>query len=233
MAEQASHPCNAALHDRTGRLVGYVIPGYAGDLSQSADILLENLAAKATGALALRHLLRQIPDAARASRLSARAVARKPSATAISAAAAACQSHGRDGRLPQCDWRRRQGVLLCARARDRAGRRAGQAAGIHENVVVVGGGSLAKLGMKFQGALAHDMPILEDCLAAIAIQLGPDDGAGDPRLRLDVLGKHDVAVGGAARALYEALVLEPLRKARPAHSRCRSLRGRAAQPGDH
>jgi len=77
----------------------------------------------------------------------------------------------------------------------------------------VGGGSLAKLGMKFRGALAHDLPILEDCLAAVAIQLGPDDGAGDPRLRLDVVGQHNVAVGGAPRPLYEALVLQPLQRA--------------------
>jgi betaine reductase len=86
-------------------------------------------------------------------------------------------------------------------------------AGVYENVVIVGGGSLAKLGMKFRGALAHDMPILEDTLAALAIQLGPDSGSGDPRLRLDVVGKHDVALGGAPRALYEALVLSPLRRA--------------------
>jgi glycine/sarcosine/betaine reductase complex component C subunit beta len=50
-------------------------------------------------------------------------------------------------------------------------------------------------------------------LAALAIQIGPDDGAGDPRLRLDVVGKHHVAAGGAPRPLYEALVLEPLRNA--------------------
>src|SRR5207245_2816583 len=61
--------------------------------------------------------------------------------------------------------------------------------------------------------LSHDMPILEDTLAALAIELGPDNGAGDPRLRLDVVGKHDVGVGAAPRALYEALVLEPLTRA--------------------
>src|SRR5205823_8084378 len=47
------------LQDRDGNLVGYISGAYAGDLSQSADILLENLAAKATGGVALRHLLQQ------------------------------------------------------------------------------------------------------------------------------------------------------------------------------
>jgi len=59
VADQASQPGNLALHDGGGHLVGYVVPGYAGDASQSAEILLENLAAKASGALALRHLFRQ------------------------------------------------------------------------------------------------------------------------------------------------------------------------------
>src|SRR5439155_872875 len=38
--------------------------------------------------------------------------------------------------------------------------------GVFENVLVVGGGALAKLGMKFRGHLAHGMPILEDVLAS-------------------------------------------------------------------
>ena len=38
-------------------------------------------------------------------------------------------------------------------------------AGIEERVVVVAGGSLGKLGMKFEGALAKGFPILEDVLA--------------------------------------------------------------------
>jgi betaine reductase len=44
--------------------------------------------------------------------------------------------------------------------------------GIYRNVAVCAGGSLAKLGMKFQGHLRHDMPILEDTLAGIAIWAG-------------------------------------------------------------
>jgi hypothetical protein len=54
VAERAAQPFNVALHDRRGHLVGY-----EGDASQTADILLENLAAKASGALALYHLLHQ------------------------------------------------------------------------------------------------------------------------------------------------------------------------------
>jgi hypothetical protein len=212
VADQALRPGNIALHDRLGNLVGYVSPGYAGDASQSADILLENLAAKASGAMALRHLLRQThTEPERVAYLlgcGEEAVGDRYQRGGGSLSKAMAEMAG----LPNAD-----GVdvkaFCCAPVHASVLAGALIEAGIYDNVVVVGGGSLAKLGMKFQGALAHDMPILEDTLAAIAVQLGPADAAGDPVLRLDVIGKHDVAVGGAPRALYEALVLGPLRRA--------------------
>jgi glycine/sarcosine/betaine reductase complex component C subunit beta len=212
VAEQAGQSGNVALHDRRGRLVGYVTPGYAGDVSQTADILLENLAAKASGALALRHLLQQTRTPA--DRVDyvlgcgEEAVGDRYQRGGGSLSKAMAEM----AELPNAD-----GVdvkaFCCAPVHATVIGGALVQAGVQENVVIVGGGSLAKLGMKFRGALAHDMPILEDMLAAMAIQVGPDDGRGDPRLRLDVIGKHDVSVGGAPRPLYEALVLEPLRKA--------------------
>src|SRR5260370_8776646 len=59
------------------------------------------------------------------------------------------------------------------------GGRLGQA-GVQENVVVVGGGRLAKLGMKFQGALAPAMPLLQETLAPLAIHVAPDPGRCSP-----------------------------------------------------
>ena len=56
-------------------------------------------------------------------------------------------------------------------------------AGVFRQVAVVAGCSLAKLGMKFRGHLDHDQPVLEDVLAAVAILVGEDDGSS-PRLRL-------------------------------------------------
>jgi glycine/sarcosine/betaine reductase complex component C subunit beta len=211
VTERASQPGNVALHDRSGRLVGYITPGYAGDASQTADILLENLAAKASGALALRHLLRQTgTPAERVDYLlgcGEEAVGDRYQRGGGSLSKAMAEM----AELPNAD-----GVdvkaFCCAPVHATVIGGALVQASVQENVVIVGGGSLAKLGMKFRGALAHDMPILEDTLAALAIQVGLDDGRGDPRLRLDVVGKHDVSVGGAPRPLYEALVFEPLRK---------------------
>ena len=63
--------------------------------------------------------------------------------------------------------------------------------------------------MKFQGHLSHDLPVLEDVLGGAAALVQRDDGVS-PRLRLDAVGRHRVAAGGAAPQIMEALALEPL-----------------------
>jgi betaine reductase len=78
-------------------------------------------------------------------------------------------------------------------------------------VAVVAGCSLAKLGMKFQGHLQHDQPILEDVLAGVAILVGEDDGRS-PILRLDAIGRHTVGAGSSQQAILEHLVAKPLQQ---------------------
>jgi len=82
-------------------------------------------------------------------------------------------------------------------------------AGVFARVAVVAGGSLAKLGMKFQGHLSHDLPIMEDVLGGTAALVEADDGRS-PRIRLDVVGRHRVSAGGSAPQVMEALAVEPL-----------------------
>jgi betaine reductase len=84
--------------------------------------------------------------------------------------------------------------------------------GIFNNVVVAGGGCLAKVGMKYTAHLKHDMPILEDVLAGVALLVTRDDGAS-PVLRLDVVGKHDVGAGSEQQAIMTSLILKPLSRA--------------------
>jgi betaine reductase len=81
--------------------------------------------------------------------------------------------------------------------------------GVCEHVVVVAGGSLAKLGMKFLGALDHGVPILEDVLAGTAVLLGPA-ATGQPVLRLDAVGRHPTGAGSSQQALLESIVGKPL-----------------------
>src|SRR5262249_12092841 len=81
--------------------------------------------------------------------------------------------------------------------------------GLHDDVLVVAGGSLAKLGMKFQGHLKHAMPIVEDVLAGFAVHGSPRDGVS-PVLGLEAMGGHEVASGSAPLAVVKALYSEPL-----------------------
>jgi glycine/sarcosine/betaine reductase complex component C subunit beta len=89
-------------------------------------------------------------------------------------------------------------------------------AGVHDHVAVVAGGSLAKLGMKFESMLDRGMPILEDMLAGMAILVGLADQPGRMVMRLDAVGRHRVAAGSSQQALLEDIVGRPLsRMGRP------------------
>jgi len=82
-------------------------------------------------------------------------------------------------------------------------------AGVFRRVAVVAGGSLAKLGMKFQGHLAKGLPVLEDVMGGAAALVQADDGKS-PMIRLDAVGRHRVAAGGSNQQIMEALAVEPL-----------------------
>ena len=82
--------------------------------------------------------------------------------------------------------------------------------GIYNKVLVVGGCSLTKLGMKYQGHVMKDMPILEDVFAGSAILLEPDNNES-PIIRLDSIGKHTVKAGGSQAKILEELVSKPLK----------------------
>lgn len=82
-------------------------------------------------------------------------------------------------------------------------------AGVFRRVAVIAGGSLPKLGMKFQGHLAHGLPVLEDVIGGAAALVEADNGVA-PRLRLDAVGRHRVAAGGSNPQIMAALAVEPL-----------------------
>ena len=196
------------LYAADGSEVGHVANGYPGDTSQTADILLENLACKASGALALKELISQMRmdprDVEYVLGCGEEAVGDRYQrgggaiSKAMAEMAGCTQATGSDVK-----------AFCCAPVHALVMAGALVESGIYKNVVVVGGGSLAKLGMKMLGHLTKDMPLLEDCLAAVAILVGPADGSG-VRMRLDAVGKHTVGSGGSAGAIYEALVAKPL-----------------------
>ena len=85
-------------------------------------------------------------------------------------------------------------------------------AGVYENVVILAGGSSAKLGMNGKDHVKKSLPILEDALGGFAILVSKNDGV-NPVLRTDLVGRHTVGTGSSPQAVMSALVTEPLEKA--------------------
>ncbi len=81
-----------------------------------------------------------------------------------------------------------------------------------KNVVVIAGGSTAKLGMNGKNHVEKNMPILEDVVGGFAVLLSENDGV-NPILRTDLIGKHTVGTGSSPQAVMSSLVTQPLDKA--------------------
>ena len=85
-------------------------------------------------------------------------------------------------------------------------------AGTFKNVVVVAGGSAAKLGMNGKDHVKKDMPILEDVIGGFAVMISENDGI-NPVLRTDLVGRHTVGTGSSPQAVVTSLVTAPLDRA--------------------
>jgi hypothetical protein len=207
-AEHAAGAQGACSVDLGDGAEAVVRPGDEADQSLAAAVLLENLAAKASATLALLHLLHD-HDIEPASidyvlGCGEEAVGDRYQrgggnlAKAVAESAGCSEASGADIKdfcaapVP---------ALVIAASLVQAG--------VFRRVAVVAGGSLAKLGMKFQGHLRHDLPVLEDVIGGSAFLVQADDGVS-PTVRLDSVGRHRVAAGGAAAQIMEALAIEPL-----------------------
>ncbi len=86
-------------------------------------------------------------------------------------------------------------------------------AGLCKRVAVVGGGSLAKLGMKFLSFLENDKKILEDCLASLAFLITTDDSKS-PIIRLEPGAVGTVPVGASTsdESVFRHYLLNPLKQ---------------------
>lgn len=186
--------------------VGVFLPAHEEDESLMAPVLLENAAAKVTGAIALLDLLRQYNDQPVDHLLGCgeEAVGDRYQrgggnlAKAIGEMAPGSTAGGTDVKS-FCAGGIHAMILGAALI----------ASGMHRRVVVVAGGSLPKLGMKFRGHLQAGYPILEDVLTGVAIDLIADDGFS-PILRLDRSAFHRLGQGSAAHQMADALSAGPL-----------------------
>jgi betaine reductase len=205
-----AEPGALPLHVAGSSLVGTIRRAHDADEALGAAVLLENLASKASATLALLHLLerRGVEPGSIDYVLGCgeEAIGDRYQrgggnlAKAVAAAAGCSNASGADIKnfcaapIPALVI----GASLVA-------------SGVFERVAVVAGGSLPKLGMKFEGHLKHGMPVLEDVLGGVAALIERDDGVS-PVVRLDAVGRHRVAAGGSAPQIMEALTTEPLRQ---------------------
>ncbi|MGH3772106.1 MAG: glycine/sarcosine/betaine reductase complex component C subunit beta [Pseudonocardiaceae bacterium] len=196
------------LHLAPDGLAGALRGAHAEDESLAAHVLLENLACKATGTLALLRLLHDhgLDPTAIGYTISCseEAVGDRYQrgggnmGKTIASVAGLSESSGADVKnfcaapIP---------ALVIAASL--------VVAAVVEQVVVVAGGSLPKLGMKFEGHLRHGLPVLEDVLGGAAILVTADDGVS-PRIRLDAVGRHRVSSGGSGEQILHDLAVRPL-----------------------
>ena len=194
-----------------GKVVGCCRRGHEVDESLSAHVLLENIASKAGGLLALLHLLKKAglrPDevdfVVECSEEAAGDMNQRGGgnfAKAIAEIAGCVNASGLDIRA------------FCAAPVDALITGASMvASGARKNVVVLAGGAVPKLFMNARDHVKKELPALENCLGNFAVLLTPDDGT-TPVIRLDVLGKHSIGAGASPQAVTTALVWEPLEKA--------------------
>jgi betaine reductase len=196
------------LYLRDGRRIGCIHAAHDEDTSLAADVLLENLVCKATATMALRTLLAQTDTAPTAIdyvlNSGEEAVGDRYQrgggnlAKAVAEMCGCSQATGADVKGFCCGP-----VHAIALAAGLVSAR------MLRQVAVIGGCSLAKLGMKFQGHLQHDQAILEDVLAGVALLIAEDDGHS-PKIRLDAIGRHTVGAGSSQQAIFQHLVAKPL-----------------------
>jgi glycine/sarcosine/betaine reductase complex component C subunit beta len=198
------------LYLRDGRVIGCMQAAHDEDGSLAAHVLLENLVCKAAATMALRTLLAQMETTPHAIEYvlnsGEEAVGDRYQrgggnlAKAVAEMCGCALATGSDIKGFCCGP-----VHALALASGLVSSR------MFRQVAVIGGCSLAKLGMKFQGHLQHNQPILEDVLAGVAILVSEDDGHS-PIVRLDAIGRHTVGAGSSQQAIFEHLVAKPLQQ---------------------
>ena len=191
------------------REVGWIRADHDEDPSLAADVLLESLAIKASGVRALRDVLRRqdldpasITHAIGCGEEAVGDRYQRGGGNVAKAIAESCELVAASAIDVKSFCAAPVHAIAVAAALIEAG--------VEQRVVVVAGGSLAKLGMKFEGALSAGYPILEDVLAGVAIVLEPADGSNGPVVRADAIGRMPVGAGAAPQAQLTSLVGDPL-----------------------
>ncbi len=205
--EKIEHDAALPLYFEGG-LVGCLRRDHDSDDTLKAHVLMENLLTKASGALAMAHLFRRSAieprDVDFLVSCSEEAVGDRYNRGGGSLSKAI-------GEMSRCVNASGHDVKAFCAAPIHALVDAAcmVEAGVFQNVVVIGGGCLAKIGMKYAGHLKNDMPVLEDVLGGLAMLITKDDGMS-PVVRLDSVGKHNIGAGSSQQEIMTSLIVKPL-----------------------
>ncbi|NLY84806.1 MAG: glycine reductase [Tissierellia bacterium] len=190
------------------QLVGCVKKAHDVDVNLSSHVLLENLVSKASGVLAALHLLdknninpEDIEYVIECSEEACGDMNQRGGgnfAKAIAEIAGLTNATGSDTR-GFCAAPAHALILAASLVQ----------AGTYKNVLVVAGGSTAKLGMNGKDHVKKGMPILEDVVGGFAVLVSENDGV-NPVLRTDLVGRHTVGTGSSPQAVITSLVTAPL-----------------------
>ncbi|MGO1712016.1 MAG: glycine/sarcosine/betaine reductase complex component C subunit beta [Senegalia sp. (in: firmicutes)] len=191
-----------------GELIGCVKKAHDIDSNLNAHVILENLVAKASGVLSMLNLLdkndidpKAIDYVVECSEEACGDMNQRGGgnfAKAIAEVAGCINATGSDTR-----------GFCAAPAHALIEAAALVQSGVYENVVIVAGGSTAKLGMNGKDHVKKDMPILEDVLGGFAVLVSKNDGV-NPVLRTDLVGRHTVGTGSSPQAVITSLITNPL-----------------------
>lgn len=190
------------------KVVGCVKRAHDVDVNLNAHVLFENLVSKASGVLAALHLLDKnninpadIEYVLECSEEACGDMNQRGGgnfAKAIAEMAGLVNASGSDIR-----------GFCAAPAHTIISAASMVKAGTFKNVMIVSGGSTAKLGMNGKDHVKKGVPILEDVIGGFAMLVSENDGI-NPILRNDLVGRHTVGTGSSPQAVITSLVTEPL-----------------------
>ncbi len=194
-----------------GRTVGCVKSAHPTDANLGAHAMLENLSSKATAVYALRGLLSRtgtdpasIQYVIETSEEACGDVNQRGGGNFAKAIGELCGLVGATGSDVRSFCAGPVHGLLQAASHIRAGS--------FRRVVVVAGGTTAKLAMNAKKHIEKGLPVLEDCMGAFAVLL--DGGARQGLLvRNEMAGMLRIGSGSSPQAVIQDLVAEPLARA--------------------
>lgn len=203
------HHAEPIYHDF--KLIGCVKKAHDVDPNLNAHVMFENLVVKASGVLAMKHLLQNnnipadsIDYVIECSEEACGDMNQRGGGNFAKSIAEMCGCMNATGSDLRGFCAAPTHALISAAAYVKSG--------TYDNVVIVAGGATAKLGMNGKDHVKKGLPILEDVVGGFAVLISKNDGVS-PIIRNDLVGKHNVGTGSSPQAVITALITAPLDKA--------------------